>query len=74
MPEGAHSKLIDSLKPNDIITCICGEYWWLALVNEINREEKDVYCKFMHQHGYTENFYCPTRDDETYVSFTRYFG
>ena len=25
-PEEAHRKLIDSLKPNDYITCICGEY------------------------------------------------
>ena len=53
------------------ISSICGEYWWLALVNEANREEKDVHCKFMHPHGYTENFYWSTRADETYVSFIK---
>ena len=42
-----------------------------TLVNEVNREEKDVYCKFMHPHGYTENFYWPTRDDETYFPFSK---
>ena len=44
-----------------------------TLVNEVNREEKDVHCKFMHPHGYTENFYWPTRDDETYFSFSKIF-
>ena len=53
------------------ISSICGEYWWLALVNEVNREEKGVHCKFMHPHGYTENFYWSTRDDENYVSFIK---
>ena len=48
--EEAHAKLIYSLKPNDYITCIYREYWSLALVNDVNREEKDVHCKFMHQH------------------------
>ena len=55
-PEEAHTKLIDSLKPNDYITCIYGEYWWLALANEINRKEKDVHCKFVHPNRYPENF------------------
>ena len=25
----------------------------------------------MHPHGYTEDFYWPTRDDETYVPFSK---
>ena len=25
----------------------------------------------MHPHGYTENFYWPTREDETYVPFNK---
>lgn len=69
--EEAHAKLIYSLKTNDYITCIYGEYWSLALVNDVNREEKDVHCKFMHPHGYTENLYWPTRDNETYVPFNK---
>ena len=70
-PEEANTKLIDSLEPNDYVTCIYGEYWWLALVNEVNREEKDVHYKFMHPHGYTENFYWPIKDDENYVPFSK---
>ena len=31
-PEEAHTKLKDSLKPDDYITCIYGEHWWLALL------------------------------------------
>ena len=71
LPEEAHTKLIDSLKTNEYITCIYREYWWLALVNEVNREEKDIHCKFIHPHGYTENFYWATREDETYVPFSK---
>ena len=56
-----------------IVTCICEEYQWLALINEVNGEEKDVHCKFLHPHGYVENFYWPTRDDETYVLFSKIF-
>ena len=71
LPEEAHTKLIDSLKTNEYITCIYREYWSLALVNEVNREEKDIHCKFIHHNGYTENFYWPTREDETYVPFSK---
>ena len=72
-PKEAHTKLIDSLKPSDYVTHIYGEYWRLALVNKVNRDEKDVHCKFMHPHGYTENFYWPTRDDETYTPFSKIY-
>ena len=33
--------------------------WWLALVDEVNYEEKDVSCKFMHPRGAAEHFHWP---------------
>ena len=69
--EEATARVIESLKPSEYITCVYGNHWWLALVCEVNRDQRDVYCKFMHPHGYTENFYWPSRDDEVYVPFSK---
>ena len=68
--EDSHSELISSLTVNDYITCIYGDYWWLALITKIDLDEKDVLCNFMHPHGYTENFHWP-RKDEVYVPFSK---
>ena len=65
------TNMVLSLKPNDYITCKYDNFWWLALVNKINHDEKDVTCKFMHPHGYAENFYWPSRDDNAYVPFSK---
>lgn len=70
-PEEAYTRLISSLKPNDYITCQYGDHQWLALIGEVNHEEKDVFCKFMHPHGYTENFCWPARDDKAYIPFSK---
>ena len=51
----------------DYVTCIYDNYWWLALVEEINDAEKDVTCKFLKPHGPSENFYWPVRDDTVYI-------
>ena len=67
----ANKRLIASLKPNDYVTCVYGNYWWLALVSEINNTERDILCKFMHPHGYTKQFYWPIRDDVVYVPFSK---
>ena len=61
--------LIESLKPNDYIMCIYGDHWWLALVSQINSEEKVVLCNFLFPHGYTENFYWTQREDQVHVPF-----
>ena len=53
-----------------ISSCQYGNFWWLALTSEINHDEKDVSCKFMHPHGYTKHFYWPARDDNAYVPFS----
>ena len=64
--------LIESLKPNDYVMCIYGDHWWLALVSQINSEEKDVLCNFLFPHGYTENFYWTQREDQVHVPFFKY--
>ena len=65
------SNLILSLKSNEYITCTYDNFWWLALITKVNHDEKDVTCKFMHPHGYAENFHWPSRDDNAYVPFSK---
>ena len=38
---------------NSYVTCQYGDYWWLALVMDVNPDE-DFTCKFKHPHGHIE--------------------
>ena len=69
--EHIHTDMIKSLKPMDYVTCIYDNYWWLALVEEVNDAEKDVTCKFLKPHGPSENFYWPVRDDTVYIPYDK---
>ena len=42
--EEATARVIESLKHSEYITCVYGNHWWLALVYEVNRDQRDVYC------------------------------
>ena len=55
----------------DYVTCVYDNFWWLALVDNINHDEKDITCKFMKPHGPSEFFYWPARDDTVYVPFDK---
>ena len=44
-PEEAHEQLIASFKPNNYVTSQYGDYWWLALVMDVNPDD-DFTCKF----------------------------
>ena len=68
--QDAHDELIASLSQNDYITCVYGNFWWVAMVLKVDCEEKDALCSFMHPHGYSENFHWPTRD-QVYVPFSK---
>ena len=63
-----------TLQPNDYATVLYDGYWWIVLVNEINEEQKDVTCKFMHPHGpVTENnFHWPRTNDLAWVPFNKF--
>ena len=63
-----------TLKPNDYATVLFDGYWWIVLVNEVNEEQKDVTCKFMHPHGpVTENnFHWPRTNDLGWVPFNAF--
>lgn len=72
MPTAAEIGL--TVKVNDYATVLFDGYWWLVLVEEVNMEQKDVKCRFMHPHGpvTSNNFNWPSRNDEGFVPFDKF--
>ena len=66
MPKETYD-IVGALKKNDYITCFFDGFWWLALIESINTDEKDLTCKFMHPHGPAKQFYWPCSDDRGYI-------
>lgn len=65
------NETVESLKPNDYVTCCFDGFWWLVLIDSVNTEEKDLTCKFLHPHGPSNQFYWPRGDDKGYVPFSK---
>ena len=38
---------------------------------DVNPDEKDFTCKFMHTHGHTKTFHWLSRDDDAYIPFIK---
>ena len=72
MPTAAEIGL--TVKINDYATVLFHGYWWLVLVTEIDMEQKDVECKFLHPHGPVtdNNFHWPQTNDKGFVPFDKF--
>ena len=57
--------------PNDYVTCLLGGFWWLALIDSDNSEEKDFTCKFMDPHGPAYKFYWPQGNNKRYIPYDK---
>ena len=51
------NETLESLECNDCITCCFYGFWWLALIEVVNKGEKDLRCKFLHPHGQSGQFH-----------------
>ena len=67
----SQNETVESLKPNDYVTCCFDGFWWLVLIDAVNKEEKDLTCKFLHSHGPSNQFHWPRGDDRGYVPFNK---
>ena len=65
------NETLESFKCNDYITCCFDGFWWLALIEVVNKEEKDVTCKFLHLHGPSGQFHWPCGDERGYVPLNK---
>ena len=52
-----------SLKFNDYITCCFNGFWWLALIEVVNKEEKHLTYKFLHPRGQSGQFHWSRGED-----------
>ena len=65
-------KEISQVKIMDFAVCHYDSFWWIGLVEDINRESKDIMMKFMHPHGPATSFSWPARDDVCWVPFDKF--
>ena len=65
------NETVESLKTNDYVTCCFDGFWWLVLIDAVNKEEKDLTCKFLHPHRLSNQFHWPRGDDREYVPFNK---
>ena len=56
------NETLESLKCNDYITCCFDGFWWLALIEMVNKEEKGLTCKFLPMDHHCQ-FHWPCGDD-----------
>ena len=54
----------------EYVCCLYEQQWWIGMVQDINKKEADVYIKFMHPHGPSASFTCPSKDDICWVPNT----
>lgn len=63
---------ISEVKIMDFVISYYDSFWWIGLVEDINRETKDFQVKFMHPHGPATSFSWPARDDICWVPFDKF--
>ena len=61
----------ESCKCNDYITCCFDGFWWLALIEVKNKEEKDLTCEFLYPHGPSVQFHWPCVDNGGYIPLNK---
>ena len=52
------------------IACVCDEKWWVGLVEEVHKDNNDIYVNFMHPFGPSKTFFWPAREDKCHVAFS----
>ena len=66
-----HKETLESHKCNDYITCCFDGLSWLALISVVNKEGKNLTCKFLHPHGLSGQFHWPRGDDRGYIPLNK---
>ena len=50
-------------QPMQFVACMYDGFWWIGMIEELDRELEDAQVKFMHPHGPTNGVYWPRRND-----------
>ena len=65
------NEILESLKCNDYITCCFDVFQCLALIEVVNKEEKDLPCKFLHPHRPSGQFQWSHGHDRGYIPLNK---
>ena len=65
------NETLESNKCNNNITCCFDGFWWLAFIKMLNKEEKQLTCKFLHTHWPSSQFHWPCGNDSGYVPLNK---
>ena len=52
------------------IACVYDEKWWVDLVEEVDKDNNDIYVNFMHPFGPSNTFFWPAREDKCHVALS----
>ena len=58
---------IGSITPSSYVSCVYNSFWWIALVDNVDKDQGDVYVHFMHPHGPRKTFNWPQRADSCHI-------
>ena len=59
----------ESVRLNDYVACRCDDKWWIGVVEEVDRVERDVKINFLHPSG-PASFRWPRKPDVCWVAIT----
>lgn len=54
-------------KEQDYVSVLYDDYWWIGLVETVDKETSEARVKFMTPHGPRKSFFWPARDDVCWV-------
>ena len=52
------------------IACVYNVKWWVGLVEEVDKDNNDIYVNFMHPFGPSKTFFWPAREGKCHVAFS----
>ena len=50
--------------------CVYDEKWWVGLVEEVDKDNNDIYVNFMHPFGPLKTFFWPAKEDTCHAALS----
>ena len=60
----------NDIKVMSYIACVYDEKWWVGLVEEVDKDNNDIYVNFMQAFGPSKTFFWPAREDKCHVAIS----
>ena len=60
----------NDIKVMSYIACVYDKKWWVDLVEEVDKDNNDIYVNFIHPFGPSKTFFWPARKDKCHVALS----